>query len=252
MSRTIQSILFCITSLGASNAFAGPPLNTGDTDILDPGSLEVIVSATADERDAGDSFELPGLEVAYGLSENTQAAIILSRAVIDEPGASSKSDFGPMGLEYAWRFYNDGNVTVATAPAYTFPVNGSSQDRGITDSTRELGIPLIATYAGEGWFVTGETSYAITSSGPNGLGYGLATGYEFSDKFTGLAEVNGGKIVGGGGPSERELLWRIGGTYMLSEQYTLLFAYGGDLNSSLPSEAELDRDWYLGIQYNTP
>jgi hypothetical protein len=237
----------CVHSIPA---LAGPPLATGDTDTLDPGHVEVIVAATGDKRDSGDSYELPRFEVSYGLTGNTQAGISFSRAVVDLPGESSKSDFGSMGLEYVWRWYNRDNVTIAVAPAYTFPPTGSSHDRGILDNTRELGIPVIATYANDGWFITGETSYAITSSGPNGIGYGLAAGYEICEKLTGLAEINGGESTGGG-VSDQEINWRVGGTYQLADAWTLLFGVGGNLDSDLPGEDQLDQDFFLGLQFNT-
>ena len=247
-NRTTSSWLAFILSALTSAALAGPPLATGDTDILDPGGLEIIIATTGDERDAGDSYELPGIEVSLGLTDNTQAGIAFSRAIVDPNDASSKSDFGALSIEYAWRFLNVENFTMAMAPAYEFPVNGSSQDRGITDSVRALGVPLIATYATDNWFLTGETSYSVTSSGPNGIGYGVSTGYNITEKLTALAELNGGESVG---QNDQEILWRIGATYLLTEQLTVLLGFGGNFDSDLLAADELDQDFYLGIQFNT-
>jgi hypothetical protein len=131
-----------------------------------------------------------------------------------------------------------------------FRLNGSSQDRQITDAVRALGVPLIATYATDNWFLTGEMSYTITSSGPNGIGYGASTGYNISEKLTALAELNGGESDGGS-ENDQEILWRIGATYLLTEQLTLLLSFGGDFDSDVLSADKLDQDFYLGIEINT-
>jgi hypothetical protein len=248
-NRTTSCWLAFILSILTSTALAGPPLSTGDTGILDPGGLEIIVATTGDKRDAGDSYELPGVEVSLGLTKNTQTGLVFSRAVVDLNNASRKSDLGPMSFEYAWRFLNGENLTMVVAPSYMFPLNGSSQDRQITDAVRALGVPLIATYATDNWFLTGEMSYTITSSGPNGIGYGTSTGYNISEKLTALAELNGGESDGGS-ENDQEILWRIGATYLLTEQLTLLLSFGGDFDSDVLAADKLDQDFYLGIQFN--
>jgi hypothetical protein len=229
MFPTQRRLWLAAVLLAATPAvMAGPPLNTGDTDILDPGTWEFIVAATLDERDLGDTWELPGGEVTYGISANTQTTLAFSRVVVDLPDESSKSDFGPFAAEFAWRFLSSGNWTAAIAPNYVFPINGSSQRRGTAASVRVATLPLIVTYAADKWFLTGEGSYGVASEGSNSIGYGLATGYAINDRFTALAEINGGESDESGA-DDRELNWRIGGTWQYSDTIALLAAFGGRL-----------------------
>jgi hypothetical protein len=53
-------------------AFAGPPLTIDDPGILDPGQWEIIGAVTGATSDTVDVYELPLLDVSYGLTPNTQ------------------------------------------------------------------------------------------------------------------------------------------------------------------------------------
>ena len=87
-----------------SRSFAGPPLVTDDTGVLDPGGWEVIVAVAGSSRPSVDEGAVPGAEVSYGLYENMQVTGFVARQVLDEDGESSKSGWGQDTIGYKWRF----------------------------------------------------------------------------------------------------------------------------------------------------
>ena len=103
-------------------ALAGPPLVTDDAGVLSKGGWEYTLAYEAETRDAGDDAVAPGLEVAYGFSDDFQGSVTIARAVVDEPGESSRSDFDAIGFEAKWQFYSNDDFSVAVAPSYSFPL----------------------------------------------------------------------------------------------------------------------------------
>ncbi|MEC9376216.1 MAG: hypothetical protein VYA80_07600 [Pseudomonadota bacterium] len=242
-------ITFILTFF-ACPVIAQLPLQIGNTDILDPGDSEIIVAYIDDDRQSNDSYILPYAEISYGLTNNTQTTLSLSRAGNKPFKSKHKSDFGPINVEYLYRFFDNEQISIATGPNYSFPLNKSSQRRAITSPTRLLNIPLVATYSSEqGWYITGEASYTFTSSSSNALGYALASGYQFSNALTLLAEINGSQSIDSYN-EDREINWRFGGIYEVSNDYSLLFGIGGNLESELIDVDQLHREIFLGIQFN--
>lgn len=225
---------------------AGPPLVTDDPGVLEQGGWEFTLAVEGDRRDAGDGFVAPGLEVAYGFSDRMQGSVSIARAVVDEPGDNSRSDFDAIGFEFKAELYSNDSVAVSVAPAYSFPLIGSSTDRGIVDDVNVLSLPVIASYGTGPWAFNVQLAYEATSSGPNAGFAGLAGGYAVNDSLTLLAEVYTTRISG---EDEDENNWNIGAEYALNEELALLLSYGGSLSSDLAAMDALDEAFFLGLIY---
>ena len=227
---------------------AGPPLVTDDPGVLGQGGWEYTLAATADKRDAVDSYVAPGLEVAYGFTDSMQASVAVARTVVDEPGSSSRSDLDAVGVEFKWQVYASESVAFSVAPSYSFPLTSSAHQRGIIEDVNVLSLPVIASYETGRWAFNVQLTYEATSSGPNGKFAGLAAGYALSDALQLLAEVYTVKVSG---EKSDESNWTVGFDYALSDQLALLGSYGGSLSSDLPANEELDEAFYLGLRYET-
>lgn len=241
--------VFLSASTLSLSALAGPPMETEDTGMLDPGAWEFIVSVTADQRDSADFYELPGAEVSYGLNADSQVTVGLSRFELRADGEQSKSDLGYLGLEYKYRLWQGQQVTWVVVPGYSFPVTSSGSDRGIFDDVRVLALPVVASWEEGRWGLTGQLVYELTSTGPNAWVYGTMLEYGASDRLTLLTEVWGVKVVG---ESESETNWNVGADFALTDRLGLLASYGAGLRSSLPKVDELDHAWFLGLRYDIP
>ena len=234
--------------VASQSVFAGPPLVTDDPGVLGTGGWEYTLAVEGDKRDAGDGFVAPGLEVAYGFNDAMQGAVSIARAVVDEPGSSSRSDFDAIGFEFKWQLYSDDNVAVAVAPAYSFPLTSSSTDRGIVEDVNVLSLPVIASYETGPWAFNVQFAYEATSTGPNGKFAGLAGGYAVNDQLTLLAEVYTVRVSGEDADEDN---WNLGVEYAVNDALALLASYGGSLSSALPSMEELDEAFFVGLIYVT-
>jgi len=235
-------------ALVSADAITGPPLVTDDAGVLDPGSWEFILAAEADQRDEIDVYSLPFFEANYGLTSSTMFTAALNRVEIDPPGESSKSDIGELTLEYKWQVYAGDNTAISLVPAYTFPVKSSSTDRGIIEDLRVLGLPIVGSYAPGNWEFNAQYAYELTSTGPDAAFYGFSGRYSLTDALTVLGEVYHVDVLG---EAVDETNFSVGFDYTFTPGWAVLFSYGGNVDSNLPREAELDAAFFLGLRYVT-
>ena len=86
----------------------------------------------------------------------------------------------------------------------------------------------------------------------------MAAGYALTETFSLLAEIYGEEFSGdveifsGNKVDDGITNWRAGFAWEFRPGYSLLAAWGGQIESELPAEDELDYDYFLGFQYNTP
>jgi hypothetical protein len=254
--KRIVFILFCFMDLRLANA--APPLVTDDAAVVALDAWEYILSTIGESRPAVDSAELPSLEVSYGFAKSMQVTGVVARQVIEERGSDSRSGWGNAGIAYKWRFYGDDENALAFAPAYSFPLNSSSRVRGLIEDIRILSLPLVGTIARGPWEFSAQASLDITSTSTNGIGYGVAAGYALAETVNLLAEIYGEEFSGderifsGNKVDDGLTNWRAGLTWEFRPGYSLLAAWGGEVDSELPSEDRLDYEYFLGLQYNTP
>jgi len=227
---------------------AGPPLVTDDPGVLAQGHWEYTFAFEGDKRDVGDGYVAPGLEGAYGFTDAMQGSVTVARTVIDEPGASSRSDFDAIGFEYKWQVYARDSIAISVAPAYALPLTSSSHQRGIIEDVNVLSLPVIASYETGPWAINVQVAYEATSSGPNAVFAGLATGYALNESLQLLAEVYTVRVSG---EKADETNWNVGVDYGLSDALALLFSYGSSLSSDFSSMEELDEAFFLGFRYET-
>jgi hypothetical protein len=71
-----SSNLFLASILYADNNCAGPPLVIDDPGILKPGQWETILAVDAVNTDFIRTYDLPLLDVSYGLTEDTQMSAL--------------------------------------------------------------------------------------------------------------------------------------------------------------------------------
>ncbi len=126
-------------------AWSGPPMVLDNTGTTTAGSVEFLIYFSGELRDSNKTAELPGIEIAYGLTSTTELSFVLPRqvsdgvAIIDEETVPSlpKRDagLGEGGIGWKWRFLESGPYALAFAPAFLFPITESAQIRGLVQVT---------------------------------------------------------------------------------------------------------------------
>jgi hypothetical protein len=246
--RLVINVTASAASLCMNAAIAGPPMVTDDTGTPPPGVLEVIAFATGESRDAGESMQGPGLDLAYGLSDSVEISLTVPRQRVKDVGESTIRGWGEASVGLKWRFLEDEGSAVALAPSLSMPLSRSSTIIGLVEDTTVFTLPLLASVSLGSWEFTGNVGYSIGSRNLDAVNLGVSTGFALTPDFRLLGEVWGVDFVNDGA-SEGFLNWRLGMEWGLSERFTLLAAYGGGVWTQLDEADELNEDYYFGLQY---
>ena len=229
--------------------------NTGTTAA---GDVEFILYSSGESRDSNKTAELPGIEIAYGLTANMELNFVLPRQVSDgvtiideETGPSPpKRDagLGEGGIGWKWRFLESRSYALAFAPAFLFPISEAAQIRGLVQDSYQLDLPLLASWTNGSWELTGQLSYSWLSNDLNNIFVGASAGYIVTERLRLLGEAYTIQFY----RDEKEAdfsNWRLGAEIDLPGGFQLLAAIGGEITSDLPPEDRLNRDYYIGVRW---
>jgi len=225
-------------------AHSGPPLVTDDPGILDPGGWEIIAATTATFSSEGDVYQLPLLDVSYGVLENIQVGAVYPYVFVDPDDGSSDSEFGNLQLAAKWRFINAENLQVSVGSIYAFGISVHAAQRGVGDDEDILYLPVNLEYSWSDWRFNAEFGYASIKNADDGLGYGAAIAHPLTSRAEIMFELYGGSETDF---SEDNLNFNVGFDVEMSQDMHLLFAVGSGLKEP-DGEASLDLEIYLGLQ----
>jgi hypothetical protein len=235
-------VLFSLAQI----SHAAVPTATDDTGLAAVGEWEFTVFATGENRDQGDSYELPVIEVETGVTDTLAAFVAGSRQVIDPEDESSSSGWGNAEVGVKYLAYDQDNVRLAIVPTYSFAMRRSSERRGLVDDINIFSLPLVASYENNNWTFTGSVAYDMTSTSEDGIFYGFWTGYQAGDWFL-LAEIYGEETSGSDFAATNA---RLGFEWEFMEATNLLFSVGTNLaNDGQKDEEELDYEFFLGLRW---
>ena len=250
MIRPLSTTLAgAVALLGKSAALAGPPMVTDDTGTPAPGTLEIIAYAAGESRDAGETVQGPALDFAYGLGDTLEISLTVPRQRAKNAGEDWVNGWGEASVGLKWRFLEGQNTALALAPSLSMPLSRSSTIIGLVEDTTVFTLPLLGSISLGRWEFTGNVGYSISSSSLNAVSLGLSTGYAVTPDFRLLVEIWGVDFIDDGA-SEGFLNWRTGIEWTFAERFALLLATGGNVWSQLSAENQLERDYYVGLQYN--
>ena len=244
-SRTITAILLSSAAMTLS-VKAGPPLITDDPDTPGPNHWEINLAATMEKFDSDWGWELPLVDINYGLGERIQLKFEIPWNLVDENGQELKSGLGNSELGIKWRFLDQENSGIAMSvyPQFTFNSLQRSIDRGIVDDGSEFVLPLQISRTFGDAFVYAEVGYAWLEHGSNEWGYGIAVEYETSETFKLLGEIHG---VAEQDFQQDELLFNLGFKWHFHENVTLMGSAGRSLREPKGEEEFIIS--YLGFQF---
>lgn len=218
---------------------AGPPMITDDPQTPGDGHWEINVAVTADHSAGETEYELPLLDINYGLGERIQLKFEIPY-VVETGNGSTRKGAGDSLLGVKWRFYDGGEDgwQVSTYPqletAFRFgeSTSGGTTDTGVRyllpvevqhkigalDFNLEAGRWLRPAQQGDSWVI------------------GTVLSGEVSKGLTLLAELHDEANLGF---HHDELIANFGVHYEMSDRYSLLFSAGRDLHNGLDETSTL-------------
>ncbi len=236
-----------VMAAASQTAFAvgGPPLATDDPGTPGAGKWEINLEFTMEQGPSERSYEVPVLDINYGLGERIQLKFEIPWVVLDEDDEPVKSGLGNSAFGIKWRFLDEDRdgVAMSVYPQFEFNSSTSSADRGIVDPGTEFLHPLEVVRSWGNFGINVELGYAFREEDEDEWVYGVALGYEFSERFESMVEVHGTALQDF---QEAHLLINLGARWHVNDRISILGSAGGSIHG--PEDDEVQFLGYFGIQ----
>lgn len=215
-------------------AAGGPPMITDDPGTPGDGHWEINVAALSDHGAGVTTYQLPLVDVNYGLGERIQLKFELPWLVQDQVDGTYHSDAGDGLAGVKWRFYDAGenDWQISTYPQVEFDFPGSDASRvGMTERGASYLVPFEFVRVLEDFDVNVEIGrWFRPVQHTDSWIAGFVLTHEVRKGFEVMAELHDEVAVR---RSQEELTLNFGTRLDLSERYTLLFSAGRDLRNTL-------------------
>ena len=226
-------------------AQGGPPMLTDDPGTPGGGRWEINIAALTGFAAGVQSYQLPLIDVNYGVGERLQLKYEAPFVVEHEFGAS-RSGMGNSLLGIKWRFYDAGQDSwqVSTYPQIQFNYpDSASPPHGLADAGTSVLLPVEFAKSYREFGLDFEFGRWLRPSGQGDSWIaGVVVGRDIRKGLEVMAELHDE----GAGFGRNESVVNLGLRWDMSGHYTLLVAAGRDLRNGFgPPNTLLT---YLGIQ----
>lgn len=225
--------------------WAGAPFITGDTDILDPQTMEVYLFANLDKTHTETTLQAPTIEIDWGISPNLMFSLTVPYAISKPKHETINSGLGDITAGISYRFNHEAKhiPQIALAPTLTLPSGDENHNLG--NGKMSLQLPIWLQKDWDRWTSSfgGGYSVNLASDKRNYLFAGGALQRSITDKLS-----LGTEIFSQGADSEdgRDFtLLNIGGSYHLNKTCELLFSVGHSILGERHLVSYLGLHWQL-------
>lgn len=238
--------VICLQVFMVNTSMAGPPLVIDDPGILDPGTWEVIVAISGDDRPSGRVIHLPSMDISLGVSRNSQISFFLPHLLITPEEGEHKNGLDCASVAYKWRFASTPAWEWAIAANYTAPVSYKFIVPGGPGDIRVLGLPLLVSHTAGDWTWNGQAGWNVASNGTRFWDYGLAISHPLSDSLQWMAEISGDANASF---AQNNLNYRLGLDLEINPALHLLTSVGSGISSDDEPDNHLNFSAFIGLQW---
>jgi hypothetical protein len=236
-------VLF-VTSAWASG---GPPMITDDPGTPGNCHWEINVAALSSHAARATTYQLPLVDVNYGVGDRIQLKFEMPWLLQDEANGTSRSGAGDGLAGVKWRFYDAGENAwqISTYPQVEldFPPSNSNRNE-LTDSGTSYLLPVEFEHGFEGFDINFELGrWFRPAQQVDSWITGCVLTHEVKKGFELIAELHEEAAVH---QSQDELILNFGTRWDFSKQYTLLLSAGRDMHNTLGTTNTLLT--YIGLQ----
>jgi hypothetical protein len=249
--RRLASGALTLLSCVSPTAYALYPLITEDAGTQGAGGMQIEVSAAQARDRKGDSTTRqlnPAVALTYGVVDMVDVFVAIPYLQLRSAGpgdAARSSGWSDPKLGIKWRFYEQGNLSVAIVPAVIFPLGDAT--RGLGHGRAGYTLPLVLTRQWDGFAfhtdleatdnrnTVGERAHLWHAS--------LAIERQFSERLIGVLDVG----VDRNPDPQRNLnpAYLLGGVVYSFGRMDVSAGFKGKLNSAAP-----DQTFLLGLTWH--
>ena len=229
----------------SARADAGPPFLTNDPGTPGNGNWEINIAAMQTTYRGVSLWQLPQLDVNYGLGERIQLTVEIPYLVGSSSGEGQASGWGNAYPGVKWRFFDqgEGGWRISTFPQVQTAGSASTQHAGIATDGPRLLLPLEVARSVGAYSFDLEVGYYFPGQGPEERILGFVAGRQLTSRLELDAELYNDHVMDN---SPQVTTLDLGGRYRLRRALNLLFMAGRSLKGNSPGEVEFMG--YLGIQ----
>lgn len=234
-----------VTCPRPARADAGPPFLTNDPGTPGNGNWEINIAAMQTTLPGTSIWQLPQLDVNYGVGERVQLTVEIPYVIQRTSGQGTQSGWGNAFPGVKWRFLDQGEDgwQISTFPMYETAGSASAQRAGIAVDGPRLFLPVEVGKKVGPLSVNFEAGTYVPWHGDHEHIIGLVVGHQFSPGFDLAAELYDDHVRSSA-PDVTTL--DIGGRYKLHRGFNLLFMAGRSIRGNSPGQVEFMG--YLGVQ----
>jgi len=238
----VAAALSAVRSAGAD---AGPPFLTNDPGTPGNGNWEINIAAMQTTYPGVSSWQLPQLDVNYGLGERLQLTAEIPYLVGSSSGQSRATGWGNAYPGAKWRFFDqgEGGWQISTFPQVQTAASASTRRAGIAMDGPRLLLPLEVARTAGAYRCDLEVGYYFAGHGPQERLLGFVAGRQLTSRLELDAELYNDHVMHS---SPQVTTLDLGGRYKLRRAFNLLFMAGRSLKGNSPGQVEFMG--YLGIQ----
>lgn len=209
------------------------------------GHLEINLAAAVERRANDQSWQLPVLDLNYGVGEriqlNFQTSCIVSERDANGPAAGP----GTAAVAVKWRFFDQGDesMSISTYPRVECPVIRASVRRGLVDDGTRLLLPIEIARRVGAVDIDVEIGSLLRSVGRSEWIYGLVAGTRVTSTTGVMAEIHGDARTSF---ARDRLTVNVGIRQKLTGWSTLIASVGHDVRSATGEDSAFIG--YFGVQ----
>lgn len=226
-------------------AQGGPPMITDDPGTPGNGKWENNFAVTFEHRSGETLYEVPQIDLNYGLGDHLQLNLQIAPTVLEKDGQGAIGGLGGTQAAVKWRFLDEdnGGVDMSMYPRIIFNITESSARRGLSEDGTRFQIPFQAAKSFWRFHADAEFGPLVSTVGRSEWLYGVVGGFDLT-KTTGLmAELHG---TGRSNFTEQTVTLNFGMRHELDKAHILIVSLGHEVHT--PNES-LALVGYLGMQF---
>jgi hypothetical protein len=229
----------------SAGADAGPPFLTNDPGTPGNGDWEINIAAMQTTLPGLSSWQLPQLDVNYGLGDRIQLTVEIPYLVGSSSGERQVSGWGNAYPGVKWRFFDrgEGGWQIATFPQVQTAGSAATRRAGLSVDGPRLLLPLEVARTVDAYRFDLEAGYYFPGHGPEERILGFVVGRQVTSRLELDVELYNDHVTD---DSPQVTTLDLGGRYKLARGFNLLFMAGRSLSGNSPGQVEFMG--YLGIQ----